>query len=108
MLTRGAGFQSMPVYGGWRVPGQAPPASARLARRLARGADLGGEQVGLFPGGEVAALVDLVVADELVAGREAAVYGATWHQPSRGTALTRVPSSDRARVLTGAMGRYRA
>jgi hypothetical protein len=40
----------------------------RLAQPLERGADLGGEQAGLFPGGEVTAPVDLVVVDELVVG----------------------------------------
>src|SRR5215213_71331 len=36
----------------------------RLAKRPERGSDLLGEQLGLFPGGEVAALVDLVEVGE--------------------------------------------
>src|SRR6266568_3124096 len=44
----------------------APPAGVWSAQRLERRPHLGGEQVGLFPGGEVAASVEPVVVDEVV------------------------------------------
>src|SRR6266566_8595960 len=42
------------------------PAGVWLAQRLERRPHLGGEQVWLFPGGEVAASVERVVVDEVV------------------------------------------
>src|SRR5262249_53244877 len=43
-----------------------PPVYTWLAQRLERRPHLGGKEVGLFPGGEVADPVDLVIADEVV------------------------------------------
>src|SRR2546427_13200329 len=42
------------------------PAGVWLAQRLERRPHLGGEQVWLFPGGEVASFVERVVVDEVV------------------------------------------
>src|SRR5215831_20483421 len=56
--------------GAWRLRAargrRAPPIVVWLAQRLERRPHLGGEEVGLFPGGEVAAPVELVVVDEVV------------------------------------------
>src|SRR5215472_9543821 len=56
--------------GAWRVRaargGRAPPIGVWLAQLLERRPHLGGEEVRLFPGGEVAAPVDLVVVDEVL------------------------------------------
>src|SRR5215831_19957702 len=70
------GFASRPtitasMIGSPRSPGRpdgarAPPIGVGLAQRLERRAHLGGEQVGLFPGGEVASSVERVVVDEVL------------------------------------------
>src|SRR5215471_20527566 len=44
----------------------APPVCTWLAQRLERRPHLGGKEVGLFPGGEVAAPVDPFIVDEVV------------------------------------------
>src|SRR4051812_44982084 len=45
--------------------GPATPCSGRLSQRPERGAELGGEELGLLPGCEVTTLGNLVVVDEL-------------------------------------------
>src|SRR5215469_10330570 len=56
--------------GAWRVRSargrRAPTIGVWLAQRLERRPHLGGEELGLFPGGEVAAPVELVVVDEVL------------------------------------------
>src|SRR6266516_8106051 len=58
--------EGSPVDSGRGAGGLAPPTGVWLAQRLERRAQLGGEQVGLFPGGEVAASVELAVVDEVL------------------------------------------
>ena len=47
-----------------------------LPKRPERGAEFLGEELRLLPGGEVAALVDLVVIDEVGIGRSVQLRGA--------------------------------
>src|SRR2546430_10413109 len=60
---------SIDLWGIGRAPGvRVPCTSARLTQRLERGAHLAAERRRLLPGGEVTALVELVVMNELGIG----------------------------------------
>src|SRR5215218_9635033 len=70
MSSRGGSWDAPLICGEWGAHGKraSPHASARLTQRLECGAHLGAKRRRLLPGGEVTALVEPVVVNELGIG----------------------------------------